>query len=483
MSLAEGSLPASHKRAVVFPSLKRQGLDPNAPSSYRPISNLSFISKFLERSIFSQLSAYLDSNSLMPPLQSGFRKFHSTESLMTRLFADIFGAIDSRQVTLLALYDVSAAFDTVDHSILLERLERSFGVTGLALAWLQAFLSDRSQVVVFGSSRSPWSPVRYGLPQGSVLAPLLYILYTADLALVLRPLSVAALQYADDTQAYAHGSAEDAAALVQRILDATSALNSWMSSNRLCLNCSKTQFIWLGGRIQLAKIDFTSLSQLFPDISFSDTVRDLGVVLDQELTMSAHINNVSRSCFYHLRQLRTIRRSLPNHAIRTLVQALICTRIDFGNAIFAGLSVANLSKLQSILNSAARLIGGIPKFSHISSFIRNTLHWLPIAQRIQFKILSIMRNCVAGSAPLYLIDLCTPVSSLPGRSALRSVSHDLLMVPRMRSATAQARSFAYTGPSAWNLLPHELRLELLSLPPSGFRRRLKTMLFVRGSTS
>ena len=151
--------------------------------------------------------------------------------------------------------------------------------------------------------------------------------------------------------------------------------------------------------------------------------------------------------------------------------------------MFAGLSVANLSKLQSILNSAARLIGGIPKFSHISSFIRNTLHWLPIAQRIQFKILSIMRNCVAGSAPLYLIDLCIPVSSLPGRSALRSVSHDLLMVPRMRSATAQARSFAYTGPSAWNLLPHELRLELLSLPPSGFRRRLKTMLFVRGSTS
>src|ERR1700733_13997152 len=269
----------------------------------------------------------------------------------------------------------------------------------------------------------------------------------------------------------------------QRILDATSALNSWMSSNRLCLNCSKTQFIWLGGRLQLPKIDLTSLSQLFPDISFSYTVRDLGVVQDQELTMSAHINNLSRSCFYHLRQLRTIRHSLPNHAIRTLIQALICTRLDFGNAVFAGLSVANLSKLQSVLNSAARLIGGIPKFSHISSFIRDTLHWLPVPQLIQFKILSTMRNCVAGTAPQYLMDPCVPVSSLPGRSALRSVSHDLLLVPRMRSATSQARSFAYAGPSAWNLLPYELRLELLSLSPSGFRRRLKTMLFVRGSTS
>src|ERR1700735_3637964 len=124
-----------------------------------------------------------------------------------------------------------------------------------------------------------------------------------------------------------------------------------MSSNRLFLNCSKTQFIWLGGRIQLAKVDFTSLRQLFPDISFSDTVRDLGVVLDHELTMSAHINNISRSCLYHLRQLRTIRRSLPTHAIRTLVQALICTRIDFGNAIFAGLSVANLSAVYLELSS------------------------------------------------------------------------------------------------------------------------------------
>src|ERR1700733_12468796 len=105
--------------------------------------------------------------------------------------------------------------------------------------------------------------------------------------------------------------------------------------------------------------------------------------------------------------------------------------------------------------------------------MRDSLHWLPIAQRIQFKILSNMRNCVAGSAPQYLIDLCIPVSLFPGRSALRSVSHDLLLVPRMRSATAQARSFAYAGPLAWNLLPYELRLQLLSLSTSGFRRRLK----------
>jgi hypothetical protein len=119
----------------------------------------------------------------------------------------------------------------------------------------------------------------------------------------------------------------------------------------------------------------------------------------------------------------------------------------------------------------------------ISSYIRDTLHWLPVAQRIQFKILSLMRNCVAGSAPRYLIDLCAPVSSLPGRRALRSVSSDLLLVPLMRSATALARSFAYVGPSAWNRLPLAQRQELLSLSPSGFRRRLKTMLFAYGLTS
>ena len=129
--------------------------------------------------------------------------------------------------------------------------------------------------------------------------------------------------------------------------------------------------------------------------------------MDPTLSFTGHVNSVSRSCFYHLRQLRSVRSSLSLHAITTLVHALICTRVDFGNALYIGLSCSNTHKLQSILNAAARLIGGIPKFAHISGFIRDSLHWLPIQQRVQFKILSLVRNCLAGTAPSYLRSLCT----------------------------------------------------------------------------
>jgi hypothetical protein len=463
---------------VVFPSIKRQGLDPSSPSNYRPISNLSFLSKLLEKCVSYQLVHYLDSNSLMPALQSGFRKFHSTETLIMRLLAEVFQAFDRGQVTLLALYDISAAFDTVDHAILLDRLSKSFGITDSALLWLSSFLTDRSVSVVFGSTRSPWAHIPYGLPQGSVLAPLLFILYTSDLAGVLSPLGVLSHQYADDTQAFLHGPASSAARMVEQILEASSALDLWLSSNRLRLNPDKTQYIWLGSRIQLARIDMDELSLRFPNVHFSATVRDLGFVLDPELSLSKHVNTVSRSCFYYLRQIRVIRQSLPLHAIKTLVHALICTRVDYGNAIYIGLSSANALKLQSILNAAARLIGGVGKFSHISSFIRDSLHWLPIHQRIQFKILALMRNCLTGSAPSYLKTFCTPVSSLPGRISLRSSAHGLLVVPRVRTATAQSRSFAVVGPSSWNRLPQALRLDLLSLSPAQFRKRLKTFLFI-----
>src|SRR5678815_5274079 len=156
-----------------------------------------------------------------------------------------------------------------------------------------------------------------------------------------------------------------------------------MSFDRLRLNSDKAQFIWLGGRAQLAKIDMEFLRATFPDVHYSVSVRDLGVSLDPVLSFSDHVNRISRTCLYHLRQIRTVRHSLSPHAVNTLVHALICTRVDFGNSIFAGLSSLNLSKLQSILNASARLICGLPKYSHISTFIRETLHWLPVPHSIQ----------------------------------------------------------------------------------------------------
>ncbi|PGH38060.1 MAG: hypothetical protein CRN43_17500, partial [Candidatus Nephrothrix sp. EaCA] len=142
---------------------------------------MTFLSKIIERVAASQLIAYLEINKLLPVCQSGFRKGHSTETLLLRLLSDIYGAVDRSRLTLLALFDVSAAFDTVDHEILLKRLQLSFGLSGNFIAWLASFLDGRSLCVVHGSSRSQWVPAPHGLPQGSVLAPLLYIIYTSEL--------------------------------------------------------------------------------------------------------------------------------------------------------------------------------------------------------------------------------------------------------------------------------------------------------------
>jgi len=283
-SLCEGDLPASQKRSILVPVIKAEGLDVNEPANFRPIANVSFLSKIIEKIVAAQLTHYLDKNGLLPTYQSGFLKGHSTETLLVRLLSDIYGAIDKSQVTLLALFDVSAAFDTVDHEILLQRLSVSFGLSGNMLEWLTSFLQDRSFMVAHGSTKPPWVPAPFGLPQGSVLGPLLYIIFTADLGPLLAAGATLSQSHADDLQAYAHCLAGQAISTVGTMSRTIETLQAWMSSNRLRLNPSKTQLIWLGTRQQRAKVDLASIASKYPHLSFSSSVRNLGVTIDQELT-------------------------------------------------------------------------------------------------------------------------------------------------------------------------------------------------------
>ena len=477
-SILEGILPPSQKRSILVPVLKCEGLDSDNPVNFRPIANVSFISKLIEKIVALQLTSYLETHNLLPEIQSGFRKGHSTETLLLRLLSDVYGAIDRSQLTLLALFDVSAAFDTVDHDILLERLHISFGLSGTLLLWLRSFLSDRSFSVVHGPSRSLWVPAPYGLPQGSVLGPLLFIIYTSDLASLLASHAMQAHLYADDVQAYQHCRASDTVATVRSMYFAMEALGTWMSSNRLRLNSLKTQFIWLGTRQQLKKLDMTTIADAFPDFVFSTRVRDLGVTLDQELTFAPHIHSLSRACYYQLRQLRTVARSLTPTAAATLVHSFVTTRLDYCCSLYAGLPISRLSCIDRVLRSAARLIGRIPKFSHISSYMRDVLHWLPLKQRIEYRISTLVWRCMLGLAPAYLCELCSPtLSSHPFRS-LRSTEQSLLSVPFARTSTMQSRAFSVVGPSTWNGLPLTLR-SLCKNPSQTFLSHLKTVLFGR----
>ena len=271
---------------------------------------------------------------------------------------------------------MSAAFDSVDHGILMQRLEKSFGFGGQVLSWLESFIRDRTQSVTIGGSHSAWRRIRFGVPQGSVLGPLLYVLFTAGVPGLVQSLGAGVQQYADDTQAYLHRTAEQAVAAMVELTRILESVEDWMRSNRMKLNPAKTQYIWIGGTYQLNKIDHAELAARFPDIQFLKTVMDLGVTIDQELNMTAHVGCISRSGFYQLRQLRQVRHSLSEKAAHALVHAFVVTRIDYCNAVLHGITKREMDRVQWILNAAARLLLAIPRQSHISAAIRDNLHWL-----------------------------------------------------------------------------------------------------------
>ena len=198
-SLQEGRLPSSQTTAIVTPALKKPSLDPSDMKNYRPISNLSFMSKVVDRIVVRQLSEYFAANSRLPKFQSGFRRHHSTESALLRVLSDILSATDKGEIPLLALLDVSATFDTVDHSILLDRLSISYGISGSAFDWMQSFIVGRTQTVYYGGSVSRRAQLRSGIVQGSVLGPILYVLYTADVQKLVESFGFGVHLYADDT--------------------------------------------------------------------------------------------------------------------------------------------------------------------------------------------------------------------------------------------------------------------------------------------
>lgn len=478
-SIQEGLMPSSQKEAIITPALKKFGLDTDDMKNYRPISNLSFMSKVVEKLIFQQLSVYLVENNLFPKLQSGFRRFHSTESAVLQVLSDIYSAIDRGDVALLALLDVSAAFDTVDHSILLERLSTSYGLSGPAYLWFESYISGRTQSVRLGGTSSHKTTVRFGIPQGSVLGPILYVLYTADIAKIVESLGFRVHLYADDTQVYGSTNASRSVELADHLLLVIDRVKAWMSSNRLRLNPDKTDYIWFGTRQQLSKLDQHLMSVVI--LSASTSVRDLGVILDSELTMEGHVSKLCQACFFQLRRLRAIRHSLSRHALLTLVHAFISSRLDFCNSVLYGVSTYILDRLQSILNAAARLILNIPKYGHISAAIREELHWLPVSARIQYKICLLVRNCLTGAAPVYLAESCRLVSSDVGRRHLRSAARTDLIEQRFRLERYGRRGFPVSGPYLWNQLPVEIRN--LQIGADAFKKRLKTHLMQQHSSA
>jgi hypothetical protein len=470
LSLSKGSFPTPYKHALVKPLLKKYNLPPQDLTSYRPISNLNFISKIIERVIHNRLSTHLNTFPSLSPFQSAYRRLHSTETALLRIQNDLLIAINQQKVSALVLLDLSAAFDTIDHTILLSRLSSFYGISGSALDLISSYLHDRTQSVSINACSTLPAPLLTGVPQGSVLGPLLFSLYTSPISQIFSNSPVSYHLYADDTQLYISFSASDSTknlVILSSILD---SVHSWLFANRLTVNPSKTEYLLIGTPQQRSKVTSCSIQFHGTTLTPSGTARNLGIIYDSDLSLKKHIASVCQTSFFHIRQLRQVRSSLDTNSAIILANSLVSSRLDYCNSLFYGLPDCSIHRLQRVQNSLARVVLPFVKRQHHITPALQKLHWLPVKKRIIFKIATLTFKTLQHQQPSYLYELLNRHN--PVRS-LRSTLQNQLVTPRINSENGR-RSFQYAAPVIWNSLPPSLRaMQCLTT----FRSHLKTHLF------
>ena len=452
-SLTHGHFPSDLKHALIKPHLKKPGLDTNELNHYRPVSNLHFLSKIIEKIVVSRLEEHMYAHNLYDPLQSAYRAKHATETAIIKLNNDIIGGMDEGKCTILASLDLSAAFDTVDHDILLRRLQNVYGIDETALLWFKLYLKDRTHRVYIKETLSERHNLDCGVPQGSVLGARLYSMYAYPLCTIINEHNLHYHSYADDTQIYMQCDNNENAItdVIVRLENCIKDISSWMMHNSLQINENKTDFIIFSTTPH--KLKKHTLQVGTNIIALSKTVKILGVTFDDGMTLKQHISNTCRSSYMQLRKINSIRQYLTTNAVKTLVQSVVISRLDYCNSTYIGLPTTTTHKLQLSHNAAARIINKTRRHEHITPILQE-LHWLPIMKRVQFKVLVYTFKAFHNEAPIYLCDL---LSWYHPNRPLRSANRISLVPNRHRTVKLSRRLLDTAAATLWNDLPDNIR--------------------------
>ena len=417
------------------------------------ISNLPFLSKVLERAVLPQMLKFLHLNDLFPTFQSAYRPNHSTETALLRVQNDLLRMVDDGNEAILVLLDFSAAFDTIDHGLLLERLTSRFGFKGTVISWLKSYLSNRSQYIDINNVLSSSYPLAFGVPQGSVLGPVLFCLYISPLEDIFKSHGLSVMTYADDTQLYVVIRKQQLVTARTAIENCILDIKAWCGINMLVLNDGKTEVMHIHSKFMRSISHHTGITVGQSTITPKSDVRNLGVIFNQHLAAKSQITNCCKVSFMALSNISKIRRYLSQQQAEKLVHAFVTSRIDHCNSLLYGAPQKDLNKLQRVLNAAARVIRR-PKADERTKDVLCSLHWLPIAERIVFKILLLVYKIRYGLSPTYLASL---LEDYTAKRSLRSSNKGLYKVNSSNTKTYGDRAFSVAAPRLWNSLPDNIR--------------------------
>lgn len=450
-SLHTGVFPELWKIATVRPIPKVT--HPVSFKDLRPISILPFMSKIIEKVVCIQLIEYLEGSQILPVRQSGFRKGHSTASALLDVVDEILTSQDEGKGTILALLDFTRAFDSINTTILLSKLT-FYGFSNSALKWFASYLTDRSQLVEIrapdgSSARSETLPLSRGVPQGSILGPVLYSIYSANIVDNIKHCKFHI--YADDLQLFISFKPGDTQEAVGKLNEDLSRIAEWSKINSLVLNPTKSKFLVVGSKKRVNQI-INFDPQVYIDgqnLEHVPEARNLGLLMDGALHFENHVLETARNCFYRLKVLYKARDYLSVDLRVKLCDSLILSKLNYSDVVYGNCLLARTKKvIQRVQNACARFCFPIPPRSHITPYLNNN-KLLNMDARRRLHFATLLFGIIKFKQPKYLFEKLT-ISKRPIRGDFR------LIFPR-HSTAAFRGSFRYAATKCWNNLPPPIK--------------------------
>ena len=451
-SLFAGKFPEDWKIARIAPIFKSGAKDER--SNYRPISVLPFISRLFEKLIFNQFYEYLDANKSLYEHQSGFRLLNSVATALLASTNDWYLNIDKGKYTGLIFIDLKKAFGTVDHKILLKKL-KMYGVTGLEHDWFTSYLDNRKQFCRVDGTSSGVRGINCGVPQGSCLGPLLFLIYINDLPFSLQKCHVS--MYADDTAISLSSKSIDD---LQNDLNLDLLnLQDWLHANKLSLNVVKTQSLIIGSGPSIRMIENQpdappSFSIGDQDIEMITNTRYLGAQIDSKLNWGKHIDTIKTKANRALGLIKYSKKYLPSDILNKMYRGIVEPHLSYCCSVWGCCSESKLDVLQKIQNRAARIVTSSPYDASAAPIIQN-LGWPTISDLIRKETATLTYKSLNSLAPDYLSKLFAKCSDDRERF-LRSSETDL-KIPLLKTINGQ-KAFSYRGPKLWNSLERATKL-------------------------